>query len=101
MLQNNSRLFKSTRLGEPYNNTKLNTANKIPIESMYAGTLKKMGKVLMGKCPFHEENTPSFAIYPETNTWNCFATWGGGDAVSFYMKLHKVDFRTAVEVLTE
>ena len=76
-------------------------ANKYPIEKLYKKQLKHSGYVLMGLCPFHDENTPSFAIYPETNTWNCFAGCGGGDAIAFYMKLHEVDFQTALEALVE
>lgn len=75
-------------------------ARKFPIESLYSGELKSTGKTKMGRCPFHNEENPSFAIYPETNSWNCFAGCGGGDVISFYMKLHGVDFRVAVAELT-
>ena len=76
-------------------------ARKFPIESLYKGDLKTSGKAKIGKCPFHEEDTPSFAIYPETNSWNCFADkgCGGGDVITFYMKLHNCDFRTAIKEL--
>lgn len=80
---------------------KLSKAKQYPVQSLYNGTLKKTGQVLMGNCPFHQESTPSFAIYPKTNTWNCFAGCGGGDVISFYMKLHSVDFQTALEALAE
>ncbi len=79
----------------------LEKAKQYPLQELYEGKLKKTGKVLMGCCPFHEETTPSFAIYPETNTWNCFAGCGGGDVLSFYMKLHDCDFSTALEALTK
>lgn len=74
-------------------------AKEFPIENLYTGELKRTGKTKMGKCPFHNEDTPSFAIYPETNTWNCFAGCGGGDVISFYMKLHDVNFQVAVAEL--
>ena len=80
-------------------NKELKLAKESPIENLYSGTLKKTGKVKMGVCPFHEEDTASFAIYPATNTWYCFACGVGGDVVSFYMKLHSVDFKTALENL--
>ncbi len=79
--------------------TKLSRAKNHKIESLYIGTLKKTGKVLMGKCLFHKERTGSLAIYPATNTWHCFANCGGGDAIDFYMKLHNVDFKEALEAL--
>lgn len=91
--------FKPTGLGN--NNFKLEEAKKYPIENLYTGQLKKIGKNLMGCCPFHQESTPSFAIYTETNTWNCFAGCGGGDVIKFYEKLHQVDFQTALEALSK
>lgn len=81
-------------------NTKLDKAKQYPLEDLFTGNLKKMNKVLMGCCPFHEEDTPSFAIYKSSNTWNCFAGCGGGDVISFYMKLNDVDFQTALEDLS-
>lgn len=74
-------------------------AKEVPIETLYNGNLKPGEKIRMGLCPFHEETTPSFAIYPQTNSWYCFAGCGGGDVITFYMKLHGVDFKTAVEEL--
>ena len=41
------------------------------------------------KCPFHEDKTPSFHVYPKTGTWNCFSSncsAGSGDQVDFIMK---------------
>lgn len=28
-------------------------------------SLKRKGKILTGLCPFHNEKTPSFTVYPE------------------------------------
>lgn len=81
--------------------TQVDLANKVEIESLYSGKLRKVGRVLMGLCPFHEERTPSFAIYPEGNTWHCFACGIGGDALSFYMKQTGVSFIKAVEDLND
>jgi len=53
----------------------------------------------MGKCPFHQEKTPSFAIYPITNSFYCFACEEGGDVINFYMKINKCNFQTAREAL--
>lgn len=38
------------------------------------------------KCPLHDEDTPSFKYYPETNTFYCFGCNTGGDII----KLHQV-----------
>ena len=45
------------------------------------------------KCPFHDDTTPSFQVYPKTNTWNCFSSncqAGSGDQVDFIMKHEKI-----------
>lgn len=74
-------------------------AKKYPIEKMYEGRLRRVGRVLMGVCPFHQEDTASFAVYPEQNTWYCFAEGIGGDAISFYMKQTGKSFIDAVSDL--
>lgn len=80
---------------------KLQKAKEFPILSLYTGELKKLGKIHMGKCPFHAEDTPSFAIYTETNTYNCFGGCGGGDVIKFYQLLHNCSFAEAVEELSK
>jgi DNA primase len=34
-------------------------------------------------CPFHEEKTPSFTVYPKTNTFHCFGCGKSGDTIEF------------------
>jgi DNA primase catalytic core len=34
-------------------------------------------------CPFHQEETPSFTIYPKTNTFHCFGCGISGDTIEF------------------
>ena len=94
-------IFKTSSFDKDHSDAKITKAKDFPIENMYSGHLKKTGKTLMGICPFHVEDTPSFAIYPETNTWNCFAGCGGGDAIAYYMKLNQVDFTVALEALAQ
>jgi DNA primase len=36
-------------------------------------------------CPFHEEKTPSFTIYPKTNTFHCFGCGKNGDTIEFIL----------------
>jgi len=77
-------------------------ARKYPIENLYTGELKRTGKILMGVCPFHTEDTGSFMIYPETNSWFCFgACREGGDVIKFYRKLHNCTFKTAIKELSQ
>ncbi len=64
-------------------------------------TLKKSGRNYSGFCPFHSNTkTPSFVIFPETQTWRCFgACADGGDIFSFVMKREGYDFKEALELL--
>jgi len=50
-------------------------------------------------CMLHHERTPSFVVYIDTNTWHCFGCHEGGDVISLYQKLNKVDFITACKQL--
>jgi DNA primase len=65
-------------------------------------SLKKSGRNLKGICPFHAENTPSFFVFPDTQTWHCFGACGtGGDVFSFVMKYENLDFSEALRLLAE
>ena len=46
-------------------------------------------------CPFHTEKTPSFTIYPKTESWYCFGCDIGGDEIDFLMRYKNIDFNTA------
>jgi len=64
--------------------------------------LRKAGNLYKGLCPFHQEKTPSFVVYPDRGTWHCFGACGtGGDVFSFVMKRDNLDFREALEVLAQ
>ena len=61
--------------------------------------LQQSGRYLKGLCPFHEEKTPSFFVFPERGTWRCFGCGRGGDVISFVMEREKASFVEAVESL--
>ncbi len=62
--------------------------------------LRKAGRVYKALCPFHQEKTPSFVVFPESGTWRCFGACGtGGDLFAFVMKRENLDFREALEIL--
>ncbi|MGB3934516.1 MAG: CHC2 zinc finger domain-containing protein [Burkholderiales bacterium] len=65
--------------------------------------LKKRGKDLFGRCPFHEpDETPSFSVTPAKNLWNCLGACNeGGDVFAWVMKRNGVSFRHAYELLRE
>jgi len=66
-------------------------------------TLKKSGKNFTGFCPFHTNTkTPSFVVFPDTQTWRCFgACADGGDIFSFVMKREGFDFKQTLELLAQ
>jgi replicative DNA helicase/5S rRNA maturation endonuclease (ribonuclease M5) len=47
--------------------------------------LKKSGKQLKGKCPFHDDNSPSFTVYPNTGDFHCFGCGVNGTVVDYIM----------------
>ena len=63
--------------------------------------LRKSGKSLQGLCPFHNERTPSFYVFPESQTWRCFGCNEGGDVFTFVEKQQGLDFREALHYLAE
>lgn len=65
----------------------------------YSIELSGSGKNLLGKCPFHEDDEPSFAVTPGKSLWNCLAGCGGGDNIKLVMELEKMSFRRAAEKL--
>jgi len=61
--------------------------------------LRPAGKRFVSLCPFHNEKTPSFMVYPETNSFHCFGCGEHGDQINLVMKLHGIDFISAVKLL--
>ena len=62
--------------------------------------LKKAGRAFKACCPFHQERTPSFVVFPESGSWRCFGACGtGGDAFDFIMRTENLPFRDALEFL--
>ena len=72
-------------------------AKDIPIDAMFAGPLRKLGKRATGNCPFHEETTGSFTIYLDQNKFYCFGCSAGTDAIDFVMRRDSCTFIEAVK----
>ena len=64
-------------------------------------TLKRRGATLVGLCPFHNEKTPSFNVYPATQSFYCFGCGAGGDAITFLKKIENLDYLDAVKTLAQ
>lgn len=52
-----------------------------------------------GKCPFHDEDEPSFIVTPSKNLWHCMGCDKGGSVIDLVMELEGIDFRGAVQKL--
>ncbi len=62
--------------------------------------LQKTGKNFKGLCPFHTEDTPSFVVFPETQSWHCFGACStGGDLLTFIMRQENMEFPEALRFL--
>lgn len=63
----------------------------------YGVELKPQGKSLVGRCPFHDDTTPSLSV--TGSLWQCFGCQAAGDVLSFLQHIEKVDFGGAVALL--
>lgn len=64
--------------------------------------LQRAGRSFKARCPFHEERTPSFVVFPESGTWRCFGACStGGDLFSFLMQKENMEFREALQTLAQ
>jgi DNA primase catalytic core len=64
--------------------------------------LRPTGADLAGRCPFHEDDTPSLVISPGKNLWHCMgACQAGGSVIDWVMRAEGVSFRHAVELLRD
>lgn len=61
--------------------------------------LRHRGRTHSGLCPFHSEKTPSFVVYPETQSFYCFGCGAGGDVITFIKKINNLDYVEAVKFL--
>jgi len=61
--------------------------------------LRRAGARFTGRCPFHEERTPSFSVNAHDKLFYCFGCGKGGDLVSFVELTESVDFAGAIESL--
>ncbi|MBO4733764.1 MAG: PHP domain-containing protein, partial [Clostridia bacterium] len=72
----------------------------VDIVSEYVN-LKKRGNNYVGLCPFHSEYTPSFTVYPDSQSFYCFGCGIGGDVIKFISLIKSIDFIDSVKYLAE
>ena len=63
--------------------------------------LTPKGNRLMSLCPFHNDKTPSFTVYPEKGSFYCFGCGTGGDVIEFVKLIKNIDYVGAVKLLTD
>ena len=64
--------------------------------------LNRAGRSYRANCPFHQEKTPSFYVFPDRQTWRCFgACADGGDLFSFVMRAENLEFAEALKRLAQ
>ena len=64
--------------------------------------LHRSGRSYTANCPFHQERTPSFHVFPDRQTWRCFGACAtGGDVFSFVMRAGNLEFAEALQQLAQ
>jgi len=72
----------------------------VDIAETYVENLRRSGaKTYSGHCPFHDDRTPSFVVYTDSNRYICFGCGIKGDVISFLMEIKSINFKTAVKAL--
>src|SRR5713101_2746479 len=63
--------------------------------------LTKRNRELWGLCPFHQEDSPSFKVNAQMQSWYCFGCQRHGDVFTFVELIEKADKRGALQMLAE
>jgi DNA primase len=75
-------------------------ANIVQVVQEYV-SLRRVGRVFKGLCPFHSEKTPSFQVDPEKGFFFCFGCQRGGDVFRFIELQENAGFADAVRLLAQ
>lgn len=63
--------------------------------------LHRAGRELSGKCPFHEDSSPSFTVNPDKQLFHCHGCGAGGDVIAFEQRIRGLSFQDALQSLAE
>ena len=65
-------------------------------------SLARSGRSYKANCPFHQEKTPSFFVFPDRQSWRCYGACAtGGDVFSFVMRAENLDFGETLKSLAQ
>ena len=76
-------------------------ADMVEVVSGRTPLRRASGSRFTGRCPFHEEKTPSFSVNPVEKLYYCFGCGKGGDVISFVRETENLDFVGAIEWLAD
>src|ERR671915_781451 len=76
-------------------------ADMVEVVSGRTQLRRASGSRYTGRCPFHEERTPSFSVNPVDKLFYCFGCGKGGDLITFVRETEGLDFAGAVESLAD
>jgi DNA primase len=76
-------------------------SNIVEVVGLRTSLRKGSGSRYMGRCPFHDERSPSFSVNADLNLYHCFGCGRGGDVVTFVRETEGLDFVGAIEWLAE
>src|SRR6188474_3770919 len=76
-------------------------ADMVDVVSGRTPLRRASGSRFTGRCPFHEEKTPSFSVNPVEKLYYCFGCGKGGDLITFVRETEQLDFAQAIEWLAE
>src|SRR2546423_13586207 len=63
--------------------------------------LRRVGSRYLGRCPFHDERTPSFSVNTTDKLYYCFGCGAKGDLITFVRETEHLDFVGAIEWLAD
>ena len=62
--------------------------------------LKRAGRLMKGLCPFHQEKSPSFVVYPDEGRYHCFGCGKSGDVFTWFQDTQGLDFADTLKELS-
>lgn len=95
-------LEKESRSKKPISELEITNAKNVDIRKLHEWEKPRAYSArFMACCPFHKDNTPSFMVNSQRNTFKCFSCQSYGSSIDFVMKLHNMDFVDAVKFLNK